>query len=186
MWELDYKESWVLRNWCLWAVVLEKTLESPLDCREIKYSLEGLMLKLQLQYFDPLIWRTDSLEKTLMLGKTEGRRGRGWQDEMVGWHHQLNEHEFQQAPRVGDGQGSLECCSPWGCKESDMSEWWNWTELNCLLSLKMGKTLTWFLLSDTKGFSKWLLTYFSLFCSGPHPFHLLSSGEWGWSPPLLT
>ena len=145
---------------------------------------QGLMLKLQ--YFDHLIWRTDSLEKTLMLGKTEGRRGRGWQDEMVGWHHQLNEHEFQQAPRVGDGQGSLECCSPWGCKESDMSEWWNWTELNCLLSLKMGKTLTWFLLSDTKGFSKWLLTYFSLFCSGPHPFHLLSSGEWGWSPPLLT
>ena len=94
-----------------------------------EYSLEGLMLKLKLQYFGHLIWRTDSLEKTLMLGKTEGRRGRGWQDEMVGWHHQLNEHEFQQAPRVGDGQGSLECCSPWGCKELEMTEQLNWTEI---------------------------------------------------------
>ena len=89
MWELDYKESWVPKNWCFWTVVLEKTLESPLDCKEIKtsilkeicpeYSLEGLMLKLKLQYFGHLMWRTDSLEKTLMLGKTEGRRSRGWQ-----------------------------------------------------------------------------------------------------------
>ena len=89
MWELDYKESWALKNWCFWTVVLEKTLESPLDCRrwdqsilkEIspEYSLEGLMLKLKLQYFDHLMWRTDSLEKTLMLGKIEGGRRRGWQ-----------------------------------------------------------------------------------------------------------
>ena len=86
MWELDYKESWVRKNWCFWTVVLEKTLESPLDCKEIKpvnpaYSLEGLMLKLNLQYFGHLMWRTDSLEKTLMLGKIDGRRRRGWQ----GW-----------------------------------------------------------------------------------------------------
>ena len=91
MWELDYKESWVLKNWCFWTVVLEKTLESPLDCKDIQpvhsglneispeYSLKGLMLKLKLQYFAHLIWRTDSLEKTLMLGKTEGRRRRGQQ-----------------------------------------------------------------------------------------------------------
>ena len=66
--------------------------------------------------------RTDSSEKILMLGKTEGGRRRGQQDEMVGWHHRLNGHEFKQAPGVGNGQGSLACCSPWGCKESDTTE----------------------------------------------------------------
>ena len=67
--------------------------------------------------------RTDSLEKTLMLGKIEGRRTKGMtEDEMVGWHHQLDGHEFEQAPGAGDGQISLVCCSPWGCKESDMTE----------------------------------------------------------------
>ena len=88
-WELDYKESWALKNWGFWTVVLEKTLESPLDCmrsnqsilKEIspEYSLEGLMLKLKLQSFGHLMWRTDTLEKTLMLGKIEGRRRRGRQ-----------------------------------------------------------------------------------------------------------
>ena len=89
MWELDHKVSWALKNWCFWTVVLEKTLESPLGCKrsnqsilkEIspEYSLEGLMLKLKLQYFGYLMWRTDLLEKTLMLGKIEGRRRRGQQ-----------------------------------------------------------------------------------------------------------
>ena len=88
MWELDYKESWALKNWCFWTVVLEKTLESPLDCKEIQpvhpkdqsgCSLEGLMLRLKLQYFGHLMRRDDSLEKTLMLGKIEGGRRRGWQ-----------------------------------------------------------------------------------------------------------
>ena len=89
MWELDYKESWVQKNWCFWTVVLEKTLESPLDCKEIQpvhlkeisscCSLEGLMLKLKLQYFGYLMWRVDSFEKTLMLGKIGGRRRRGQQ-----------------------------------------------------------------------------------------------------------
>ena len=87
-----------------------------------EYSLEGLMLKLKLQYFGHLMQRTDSLEKPLMLGKIEGRRRRGRQDEMVGWHHRLDEHEFEQALGVGDGEGSLACCSPWGCKESDTTE----------------------------------------------------------------
>ena len=77
---------------------------------------EGLMLKLKLQYFGHLMQRTDSLEKTLVLGKIEGGRRRGRQDEMVGWHHRLNGHEFEQAPGVDVGQGSLVCCSPWGCK----------------------------------------------------------------------
>ena len=89
MWELDYKESWARKKWCFWTVVLEKTLESPLDCKEIQpvhlkeispeYSLEGLMLKLKLQSFGHLMQRTDLLEKTLILGKIEGRRRRGWQ-----------------------------------------------------------------------------------------------------------
>ena len=74
----------------------------------LEYSLEGLMLKLKLQYFGYLMRRTDSLEKTLMLGKMEGRRRRGQQDEMVGWHHRLDGHEFEQALEVGDGQGSKE------------------------------------------------------------------------------
>ena len=91
MWELDYKESWAPKNWCLWTVGLEKTLKNPLDCKKIKtvqsllkevspeYSLEGLMLKLKLQYFSHLMQRTDSLGKTLMLGMIEGRRRMGWQ-----------------------------------------------------------------------------------------------------------
>ena len=89
MWELDHKESWMLKNWCFWTVVLKKTLESPLDCKEPnqsiikeispKYSLEGLMLKLKLQHFGHLMQRTDSLEKTLMLGKIGGGRRRGRQ-----------------------------------------------------------------------------------------------------------
>ena len=89
MWELDCEENWAPKNWCFWTVLLEKTLESLLDCKEIKpdypkgnqswYSLEGLMLKLKLQFFGHLIQRTDSLEKALMLGKIEGGRRRVWQ-----------------------------------------------------------------------------------------------------------
>ena len=85
-----------------------------------EYSLEGLMLKLQ--YFGHLMQRTDSMEKTLMLGKIEGRRRTRTEDEMVGWHHRLNGHEFEQALGAGDGQGSLACCSPWGHKESETTE----------------------------------------------------------------
>ena len=92
MWELDCEEGWVLKNWCFWTVALEKTLESPLDCKEIQpvlkeisldCSLEGLMLKLKLQYFGHLMRRVDSLEKTLMLGGIGGRRRRGRQ--RMGW-----------------------------------------------------------------------------------------------------
>ena len=82
-----------------------------------EYSLEGLILRLKLQYFGHLMQRTDSLEKTLMLAKTESKRKRGRQDATVGWHHRLDRHEFEQALGVGDGQGSLACCSPRGCKE---------------------------------------------------------------------
>ena len=89
MWELDHREGWAPKNWCFPTVVMEKTLESTLDTRVIKpvnpkgnqpeYSLEGLMLKLKLQYFGHLMWRADALEKSLMLGKIEGKRRRGWQ-----------------------------------------------------------------------------------------------------------
>ena len=134
MWELDHEEGWALKNCCFWTVVLEKTLECPLDSKEIKsfnpkgnqpwISLEGLMLKLRLQYFGHLKWRANSLEKTLMLGKTDGRRRKGMaEDEMVGWHHQLSGHEFEQTLRDSEGQESLACFIPWGCNKLNTSEW---------------------------------------------------------------
>ena len=85
-------------------------------------SLEGLMLKLKFQYFGYHIRRTDSLEKTVVLGKIEGGRRRGRQDDVVGWNHQLNGHEFGWTPGIGDGQGGLAGCRSWVCKESDSTE----------------------------------------------------------------
>ena len=132
MWELDYKESLAPKNWCFWTVVLEKTLESPLDCKEVQpvhsegdhpgISLEGMMLKLKLQYFGHLTQQVDSLEKT--------DAGRGWgqeekgttEDEMAGWHHWLNARKSEWILGVDDGQGGLAYCSSWGRKELDMTE----------------------------------------------------------------
>ena len=95
----------------------------------LEYSLEGLILKLKLQYFGHLMWRTDSFEKTLMLGKIEGGRRKEWQDEMVGWHHWLNGHEFEQALGISDGQESLVFCSPWGRRiRQDWTTELKWTE----------------------------------------------------------
>ena len=107
MWELDHKEVWVPKNWCFWIVMLEKTLESPLYCKEIKpvnpkgnqpWIFIGMTdAEAEVPIFGHQIWRTDSVEKTLMLGKTEGRtRRRVTKDEIVGWHHWLNGHEFDQ------------------------------------------------------------------------------------------
>ena len=140
MWELDYKESWVLNNWWFWTVVLEKTLESPLDCKEIQpvhpkgnqswIFIERTDAEAETPKLWPLMQRTDSLEKTLMLGKIDKWKEKGsTEDEMVGWHHWLDGHEFEQAPGIGDGQGGLACCRPWSCKELDMTEWLNWNEL---------------------------------------------------------
>ena len=123
MWELDHKEGWVLKKLMLLSCSAGEDSRVPwaakrsnqLILKKInpEYSLEGLMLKLQ--HFGHLLWRADSLEKTLMLGKFEGRRRRGWQEIMVGWHHWLNGHEFEQTPGVwSEGQGSLMCCSTWG------------------------------------------------------------------------
>ena len=105
MWELDHKESWAPKTWCFWTVVLEKTLENPLDYKEIKpVNCKGNQswifvgrthAEAKLQYFGHLMQRNDSLEKTLILGKIEGRRQREQQDEMIGWHQSLNGHEFE-------------------------------------------------------------------------------------------
>ena len=96
-------------------------------------SLEGLVLKLKLQYFGHLKRRADSLEKTLMLGKIEGKRRRGREDKMVGWHDRLNGHEFEQTQGDSAAKGSLECCSPWGCKESDTTEQLNNNKITVLI-----------------------------------------------------
>ena len=123
-WRIDAFELWCWRK--LLRVPWTARWSNQPILREISpaYSLEALMLKLKLQYFGHLMWRADSLEKTLMLGKIEGRRRKKGMtgDKMVGWHHWLNGHEFEQAPGDGKGQGSLACCSPWGHKESGMTE----------------------------------------------------------------
>ena len=139
MWELDYKESWALKNCCFWTVIWRRPLrvcwaarrsnQSILKEISPEYSLEVLMLMLKLQYFGHLMWRTDSFEKTPMLGNIEGRRRRGRQRMTVGRHHHLDGHEFEQAARVGDGQGGLVCFSPWCPKELDTTEQLNWTEV---------------------------------------------------------
>ena len=129
--------------WLLWildklTVVLEKTLESPLDCKEIKpVSLKGNQPWIFIGRTDteaeaPILWPPDV--KSQFTGK-DPDAGKDWrqeekgmtEDEMVGWHHQLDGYEFKQAPGVGDGQGSLACCSPRGHKEADTTEWLNWT-----------------------------------------------------------
>jgi len=126
MWELDYKESWPPKNQYFWTVVLEKTLESPLDCKEIKpVHPKGnqswiFTARTDAEDESPILWPPDV--KGWLIGKDPGKDWRWKGKGMVGWHHQLDGNEFEQAPGIGDGQGSLVCCSPWGCKESDMTE----------------------------------------------------------------
>ena len=140
MWELNWKESWALKNWCFRTVVLEKTLESPLDCKEIKpqnpkrnqsWIFTG---RTDAEAETPILWPPDV--KNWLIGK-DPDAGKDWrqeekgmtEDEMVGWHHRLNGYEFEQALGVRVGQGSLVCCSPWGRKESDKTEQLNWTDI---------------------------------------------------------
>ena len=138
MWDLDHEESGAPKNWCFQIVVLEKTLESPLDCKEIQpVNLKRnqpwvLIRSTDAEVEAPILWPPDAnwlLGKGSDAGKDWGREEKGMtEDEMVGWRHRLNGHEFRWTLGVGDGQGGLACCSSWGHKESDTTEWLNWTE----------------------------------------------------------
>ena len=137
MWELDYKESWAPKNWCFWTVVLEKSLESPLDCEAIqavhpKGNQSWIFIgRTDAEAETPIIWPL-GVKNWLIWKDPDARKDwrqeeRGTtEDEMVGWHHWLSGHESETALGAGDGQGSLVCCSPWGRKELDMTEWLNW------------------------------------------------------------
>ena len=133
MWE-DHKESWALKNWCFWTEVLEKTLESPVDYMEIKpVNPKGnqswiFIVRTDVKAETPILWPHDV--KNWLIGK-DPDAGKDWrqeekgktENEMVRWYHRLNGHEFGKTPGVGDGLGSLECCSPWGHNQSDTTEW---------------------------------------------------------------
>ena len=134
MWDLNHKESWAPKNWCFWTVVLEKTLESPLDCKEIQsVNSKGNQSWIFIERTDaeaaaPILWPPDMKNqlsaKDTDAGKDWGQEEKGMtEDEMVGWHHKLDEYKFEQAQGYGEGQGSLACCGPWGHKESDTTEW---------------------------------------------------------------
>ena len=137
MWELDHKETWALKNWCFWTMILEKSLESPLDCKEIqpvhpKGDQSWVFIgRTDAEAETPILWPPDVkswlIWKDPDAGKDWGQEEKGTtQDVMVGWHHQLNGHQFGWTLGVGDGQGGLACCSSWGRKESDATEQLNW------------------------------------------------------------
>ena len=137
--KLDHKESWAPKNGCFWAVVLKKTLESPLDCKEIqpvnpKENHSWIFIRrTDAEVETPMLWPPDV--KNWLIGK-DPDAGKDWgqeekgttEDEMIGWHQSLNGHEFEWVPGVHDGQGSLACCSPRGCKESDTTKRLNWAK----------------------------------------------------------
>ena len=138
MWELDCEESWAPKNWCFWSVVLEKTLESSLDLEIQPVHSKGDQSWVFIGGNDakaetPVLWPPHA--KSWLIGK-ESDAGRDWgqeekgtpQDEMAGWHHWLDGLESEWTPGVGDGQGGLACCDSWGRKESDTTEWLNWTD----------------------------------------------------------
>ena len=153
MWELDYKERWAPKDRCFWTIVLEKTLESPLDCKEIqpvhpKGNQSWVFIgKTDVETETPILWLPDG--KSWLIWK-DPDAGKEWrqemkgmtEDEMVGWNRQLNGQEFGWTPGVGDGQRGLACCSPWGHKESDMTERLNshnmttlWDSNYCIIRL---------------------------------------------------
>ena len=148
MWELDFKESWVPKNWCFWTVVLEKTLESSLDFKKTqpvhpKGNQSWIFIgRTDAEPETPILWPPAA--KNWLIGK-DPDAGKDWrqeekgatEDEMVGWHHWLNGHEFELSPGVGDGQGGLVCCSPRSRKESDTTERLNWTECHPVTELEL-------------------------------------------------
>ena len=145
MWVLDYKESWVPKNWSFWTVVLEKTLESPLNCKEI----QPVHPKGNQSWI--FIGRTEAEAETLIFWPPDAKNwltekdpdaGKDWRQENKGqqrmrWLDDITDSKdikSEQVPGVGDGQGSLACCSPWGLKESVTTDWLNWAELNWKIS----------------------------------------------------
>ena len=145
MWELGHKESWAPKNLCFWTVALEKTLESPLDFKVIQpvhpkvNQLWVFIGRTDTEAETTIYWPPDA--KNWLIGK-ESDAGKDWrreekgttEDELVGWHHQLNGHGFEYTLGAGDGQETLVCFSPWGWKESDITEWLNWTELKDIVN----------------------------------------------------
>ena len=137
MWELGYKESGVPKNWCFWTVVLEKTLESPLNSKEIqpvhpKGNQSWILIgRTDAEAETPLLWPPDV--KNWLIWKDPddwGQEEKGTtEDEMAGWHHWLDGRKFEWTPGVGDGQAGLACCDSWGCKESDTTERLIWSDL---------------------------------------------------------
>ena len=177
MWELDYKESWAPKNRCFWTVVLEKTLESPLDSKEIqsvhpKGDQSWVFIeRTDVEAETPILWPPEVkswlIWKDPDAGKDWRREEKGMtEDEMVGWHHRLDGLEFEQAPGVGDGQGDVVCCSPWGCR---VGHGWvtelNWTDLflktNPAIKGKCFQSLFW--VSPQVEFCKFSVTVVS-FC----------------------
>ena len=160
MWELDCEESWVLKNWCFWTVVLEKTLESSLDCEEIqpvhpKGDQLGVHWKSDAEAETPILWprhaKSWHIGKDPYAGRDWGQEEKGMtEDEMAGWHHWINTCEFGYTPGVGDGQGDLACCNSRGRKESDTTERLNWTELKVSLMPHLHQKCNWML--STRGF----------------------------------
>ena len=137
-WRIDAFELWYWKGLLRVPWTARRSNQTTLKEISPGCSLEGLKLRLKLQYFGHLMQRVDSLKKTLMLEGIGGRMRRGWQrDEMAGWHHWLNGRESEWTPGVGDGQGGLACCDSWGCKESDTTERLNWTELNWTRPLRV-------------------------------------------------
>ena len=140
MWELDCKETWAPKNWCFWTVVLDKTLERPLDCKEIqpvhpKGDQSWVFIgRTDFEAETPILWTPDVkswlIRKAPDAGKDWGQEEKGTtEDEIIGWHHRLNGHGFGWTPGVGDRQGGLAYCDSWSRKESDTTERLNWTEL---------------------------------------------------------
>ena len=157
MWELDCEESWVPNNWCFWTVVLEKTLESPLDYKEIqpvhpKGDQSWIFIgRTNVEAETPILCFWPPGGKSWLIGK-DCDAGRDWgqeekgttEDEMAAWHQGLDGHEIEWTLGVGDGQGGLACCSPLGHKELDTTQWLNWTELTDCPLLLRSKVLNWF------------------------------------------